>query len=67
MHTKDLIPLLYTVFEPIYLILQKIPGSSFFHIHEVLEGVEDRISTMKELNSKLTFLKLNQSCIVCVY
>ena len=33
--------------------LQKISGTSICTIHEVEEGAEDRISTMKELNSKL--------------
>ena len=58
-----LINFLHTVLEPIYLILQEIPGSSFFGIHEVEEGTKERISAMDELNSKF---KINLSFLLCV-
>ena len=55
----------HTVLEPIYLILQEIQGSSFFGIHEVEEGAEERILAMEELNSKFE-INFFKSFLVCV-
>ena len=55
----------HTVLEPIYLILQEIQGSSFFGIHEVEEGAEERILAMEELNSKFK-INILKSFLVCV-
>ena len=54
-----------TVLEPIYLILQEIQGSSFFGIHEVKEGAEERILAMEELNSKFEITFLSHFLCVC--